>query len=112
MKRIEIIIPHGRVEDVHEIIEAVNTGGMSYYSVEGSGRVKAERIIVGRGTDQTIPQYIPRAKVEVVVKDHQVEELLSKLTDKLSSEFGGKIFVVDVPVALDLRTKKRGEEAI
>jgi nitrogen regulatory protein PII len=53
---------------------------MSYYSVEGSGRVKAERIIVGRGTDETIPQYIPRAKVEVVVKDHKVEELVSKLT--------------------------------
>jgi len=50
--------------------------------------------------------------VEVVVKDHQVEELVSKFTDKLGSEFGGKIFVVDVPIAIDLRSKKRGEEAI
>jgi hypothetical protein len=30
----------------------------------------------------------------------------------LSSELGGKIFVIDVPVAVDLATKKRGEEVI
>jgi len=53
MKRIEIIIPHRLVDDAHEIIEGVNTGGMSYYSIEGSGRVKAERIIIGRGTEES-----------------------------------------------------------
>ena len=41
-----------------------------------------------------------------------VEELISKITDKLGSELGGKIFVLDVPVAVDIRTKKRGEDAI
>ena len=55
MKRVEIIMPH-------EIIKDVNTGGMSYYTVEGSGRIKAERMTVGRGTAQTQPQYIPRTK--------------------------------------------------
>jgi nitrogen regulatory protein P-II 1 len=63
------------------------------------------------GTSETQPKYIPRTKVEVVVKDHQVEELISKI-DKLGSELGGKIFVIDVQVAVDIRTKKRGEDAI
>ena len=90
----------------------VNTGGMSYYMVEGSGRIKAERITVGRGTTQTQPNYIPRTKIEVVVKDQQVDELISKITEKLDSELGGKIFVVDVPIAVDIRTKKTGEDAI
>src|ERR1044071_9795956 len=97
MKRVEIIIPHRMLEDAHEIIKDVNTGGMSYYTVEGSGRIKAQRITVGRGTFQTQPQYIPRTKIEVVVKDDQVEELISKITEKLGSELGGKIFVIDVP---------------
>lgn len=112
MKRVEIIIPHRMLEDAHEIIKDVNTGGMSYYTVEGSGRIKAQRITVGRGTFQTQPQYIPRTKIEVVVKDDQVEELISKITEKLGSELGGKIFVIDVPVAVDMRTRKRGDEAI
>ena len=112
MKRIEIIIPDSKLEDAHEILKDVNHGGMSYYMVQGSGRIKAEQIIVGRGTTQTQPEYIERAKVDVVVKDHQVEQLVSKLTDRLGSELGGKIFVVDIPASVDLRTKKTGEDAI
>jgi nitrogen regulatory protein PII len=30
----------------------------------------------------------------------------------LGSELGGKIFVVDVLIAVDIATKKRGEDAI
>ena len=112
MKRIEIIIPHRKLGDAHEILKDVNTGGMSYYAVEGSGRIKAERITVGRGTAQTQPEYVQRTKVEVVVKNEQVDELISKITDKLGGEVGGKIFVVDVPIAVDIATKKTGEDAI
>jgi nitrogen regulatory protein PII len=112
MKRIELIIAHRKLEDAHEILKDVNTVGMTYYTVEGSGRIKAERITVGRGTTQTQPDHIPRTKVEAVVKDHQVDELISKITNKLSSELVGKIFVVDVPVASDIGTKKMRDEAI
>jgi nitrogen regulatory protein P-II 1 len=112
MKKIEIIIPESKLKGAHEILKDVNSGGMSYYTVEGSGRIKAESIIVGRGTTQTQPEYIPRIKVDVIVKDHQVEQLVSKLTDRLHSELGGKIFVLDVPIAVDIRTKKTGEDTI
>jgi len=112
MKRIEIIIPHRLLADTHGILKEVNVGGMSHYRIEGSGRVKAQPVTSQRGTSQTQPEYIPRTKIEVVVKDEQVEEIISKLTDRLGSELGGKIFVIDVPVAVDLATKKRGEEVI
>ncbi|MFZ0512113.1 MAG: P-II family nitrogen regulator [Candidatus Nitrosopolaris sp.] len=112
MKKIELIIQDSKLKDAHAILKNVNGGGMSYYTVEGSGRVKAERIIVGRGTIQTQAEYVPRIKVEVIVKDDQVEQLVSELADKLGSELGGKIFVVDIPIAVDIRTKKTGEDAI
>jgi nitrogen regulatory protein PII len=112
MKKIEIIISESKLKDAHEILKNVNSGGMSYCTVEGSGRIRAESIIVGRGTTQTQPEYIPRMKVDVIVKDHQLEQLVSKLTDRLGSELGGKIFVLDVPIAVDLRTKRTGEDAI
>jgi nitrogen regulatory protein P-II 1 len=79
MKKIELIIPESKLKDAHAILINVNSGGMSYYTVEGSGRVKAEEIIVGRGTVETQPEYIPRTKIEVIVKDDQVEQLVSCL---------------------------------
>ena len=112
MKKIELIIPDSKLKDAHAILSNVNSGGMSYYTVEGSGRVKAESIIVGRGTIQTQPEYVPRTKIDVIVKDDQVGQLVSELADRLGSELGGKIFVVDIPIAVDIRTKKTGEDAI
>jgi nitrogen regulatory protein PII len=38
--------------------------------------------------------------------------LLSNLRERLREEQGGKIFVVDVPVAIDITTNRRGEEAM
>ena len=113
MKRIEIIIPHRKLEAAHEILKNVNAGGMSYYKIEGAGNIKAEPLTVGRGTQQSRPVWhVPRTKVEVVVKDDQVAELIPRITESLGSELGGKIFVVDVPVAVDMRMKKSGEDAI
>jgi nitrogen regulatory protein P-II 1 len=106
MKKIEPIIPESKLEEAHAILINVNSGGMSYYTVEGSGRVKTEGTIVGRGTVETQPEYIPRTKIDVIVKDDQVEQLVSKLTDRVGSELGGKIFVSDISIAVDLRTKK------
>ena len=112
MKKVEIIIPHGMLVDAHNVLKELNVGGMSYYSISGSGKVKADPVVAGTHPSQT-PEYISRTKVEVVVKDEQFEELIVKVRERLRVEpQGGKIFVVDVPVALDITTNKRGEEAI
>jgi nitrogen regulatory protein PII len=52
VKRVEIILPHRLLADVHAILKEVNVRGMSHYRIEGSGRVKAQPV-----------------KIEVVVKD-------------------------------------------
>ena len=112
MKKIEIVIPHGMLVDAHNVLKDLNVGGMSYYSISGSGRVKVDPVVASTHPTQT-PEYISRTKVEVVVKDEQLEELIVKLRERLRVEpQGGKIFVVDVPVAIDITTNKRGEEAI
>ena len=112
MKKLEIIIPNRRLNDVSEILKEANTGGMSYSRIEGRGRVKAEAVAVGRGTMHYKPEFIPRLKVEVVVKDEQVDGLIKTFVDKIGDNIGGKIFVMDIPIAVDLTTKKTGENAI
>ena len=43
MKRVEIIIPDRKLRDANEVIRDANTGGMSYYRIEGRGGI-AQRI--------------------------------------------------------------------
>jgi nitrogen regulatory protein P-II 1 len=112
MKKMEIIIPNRRLNDVSEILKDANTGGMSCYRIEGRGKVKAEAVSVGRGTMRYKPEFIPRTKVEVVVKDEQVEDLIKSLREKLGDNIGGKIFVMYVDIAVDLTTGNRDDSAI
>lgn len=48
----------------------------------------------------------------MIVKDDQVEGLIQSFIEKLGNELGGKIFVTDVSLAVDLTTKNRGESSI
>ena len=113
MKKLEIIIPHRRLDDVSEILKSANTGGMSHYKIEGRGKVKAEPVEVARGTASYTPEFIPRTKVEVIIRDDQVEAVINKLVEKLGGDaLGGKLFVTDVQIAVDLSSKQSGESTI
>lgn len=55
MKKLELTIPHRRLDNVSEILKSANTGGMSHYKIEGRGKVKAQEVAVGRGTMKYTP---------------------------------------------------------
>jgi nitrogen regulatory protein P-II 1 len=113
LKQIQIVIPDRALKDVDEILREAQVGGMTHYRVEGRGTTKAEAVSVGRGTMKYIPKYIPRTKVEVVVKDDQVDLILGNIIDRLgANEISGKIFVLEVPLTFDIRTGRKGESAI
>ncbi len=85
---------------------------MTFCRVEGREKIKAKPVAIDRGTRHFTPEFVPRMKMEVVVSDNQVDDIISKIVDKLANpEVGGKIFVVDVPTAIDLATKEQGEKA-
>ena len=113
MKQIQIVIPDRALKDVDEILGEAQVGGMTHCRVEGRGTTKAEAVTVGRGTMKYIPEYIPRTEVEVVVKDDQVDLILSNIMDRLgANQISGKIFVLEALLAFDIRTGSKGESAI
>ena len=113
MKEIQIFVPDHALNDVNDILKESQVGGMSHYRIHGRGSARAEEVAVGRGTMRHTPEYNPRTKIEVVVRDDQVNSLLHKIAEKLrSSDVVGKVFVLDVPIALDIRTNKTGESAL
>ena len=113
MKKIEIIIPDRLFNDVNRIIKNTHAGGMTYSRVEGRGNIKAKPVAIDRGTRHFTPEFIPRIKMEVVVRDEQVDDIVNKIVDELAKpNVGGKIFVIDVATAIDLATKEHGEKAL
>ncbi len=112
MKKIEIIIPDRELQTVSEIFKDNNIGGMNHYRIEGKGKTKPEPVSIGRGTMQYTPEFIPRTKIESVVKDEAVEIIVTNLLEKLSSKIGGKIFISNIENAIDIRTKSRDNSAL
>ncbi len=112
MKKVEIITPNGHLADVHDVLKELNVGGMSHYGIEGAGRIKADPVVAGTHP-ASLPEYIMRHKVEVVVKESQVGPLITKIRERLSKgPPGGKIFVSNISQALDIVTPKEGEDVI
>jgi nitrogen regulatory protein P-II 1 len=101
VKLINIIVPDRQLHYVNRILREADVGGMSYYRIEGRSKAKAT-------------EFIPKYKIEVVVRDDQVEALINRIGDGIGGDIttGGKIFVIDVTAALDLSTRKKGEAAI
>jgi nitrogen regulatory protein P-II 1 len=96
MKRLEIIIPHRRLYDVNEILKSAKTGGVIHYKIEGRGKVKAQEVAVGGGTMKYTPEYIPRTKVEVIIKDDQGESLIDKLVERLGGDTLCQIYMLQL----------------
>ena len=58
--------------------------------------------------------FLPKTKLEIVVKDEQLEEIIEVITKAAQTgRIGdGKIFVIDLQDVIRIRTEERGEDAI
>jgi len=112
MKKIEAIIQPHKLEDVKEALKKVGLDGMTVIEVRGHGRQKGHKEVY-RGMEYQV-DLLPKIKLEMVVADARVEEVLSTLaasarTGKIGD---GKIFVSDVAEAIRIRNDDRGESAL
>ncbi len=112
MKHVEMILRPEKLEDLKAILDSLNIHGMTVTMVSGCGKQKG-RVKVYRGTEFSI-NLIPKVKVETVVRDEQVDELVQKVLKEIQTgEIGdGKIFVTNVEQAVRIRTGETGSDAI
>lgn len=112
MKMLQIITRPPRLDDVIEALRQHGVHGLTITDVTGCGkqRGRTERY---RGAEYTI-QLQPKVKIETVVPDEGVEELIRAVAQAArTGEVGdGKIFVFNVEEALRIRTGEKGEEAV
>ncbi len=114
MKRIDLIIPHERLEEVNEILHKHKVGGMSFYDIKGRGKAKREPVAVGRGVMRYVPEFGFRTKIEVLVPDSKLKPIVDDILKAIStgSASDGKIFVYDVVETYDIGTKEKGDAAV
>ncbi len=104
MKKVEAIIRPFKLEDVK--LALVNAGivGMTVTEVRGFGRQKGQ-VERYRGSEFTV-EFLQKLKIEVVVADDNVSEVLKAIADAAKTgEIGdGKIFISPVESVIRIRT--------
>ena len=112
MKLITAIIKPFKLDDVREALSDVGVNGITVTEVKGFGRQKGHTELY-RGAEYVI-DFLPKVKVEVVVEDMIVENVIEAITQAArTGRIGdGKIFVIPIDEAVRIRTGDRGADAI
>lgn len=112
VKKIEAIIKPFKLDEVKDALSQVGVQGMTVTEVKGFGRTGGKKEIY-RGSAYVV-DFVPKVKIEVVVPDTLVHDVLQAIEDaaKTGRIGDGKIFVSPIEEAVRIRTSERGEEAI
>ena len=112
MKKVEAIIRSDKLEDLKNALTGSGLAkGMTVSQVLGYGNQRGFAEFV-RG--QRIVPTLAKVKVEIVVKDMAVDEVVDAIRRAVATgEVGdGKIFIVPIDDVIRIRTGERGGDAI
>ena len=112
MKKIEAVIKPFKLDDVKDALHEIGVSGITATEVKGFGRQKGHTELY-RGAEYVI-DFLPKVKVEVVVEDVLVENVIEAITQAArTGRIGdGKIFVLPIDEAVRIRTGDRGADAV
>ena len=112
MQMITAVIKPFKLEEVREALAECGVTGLTVTEVKGFGRQKGHTELY-RGAEYVV-DFLPKVKVEIVVKDDDVERCVDAIvrsarTGKIGD---GKIFVTDVQRVVRIRTGEEDESAV
>ena len=112
MKKVEAIIKPFKLDEVKEALNEIGVQGLTVSEVKGFGRQKGHTELY-RGAEYVV-DFLPKVKVEVVVKDADVERCIEAIVKaaKTGKIGDGKIFVLPVEEVIRIRTGDLGEKAL
>lgn len=112
MKLITAVIKPFKLDEVREALSAIGVQGLTVTEVKGFGRQKGHTELY-RGAEYVV-DFLPKVKVEVVVKDDDVERCIDAILKaaKTGKIGDGKIFVTPVEQVVRIRTGETDEAAV
>jgi len=112
MKKVEAIIKPFKLDEVKDALGEIGIQGMTVSEVKGFGRTGGKKEVY-RGSAYVV-DFVPKVKLEVVVADSQVSQVIEAVEKaaKTGRIGDGKVFVTTVEEAVRIRTGERGEDAV
>lgn len=112
MKKVEVIIREEKLVDVKDALERAGIVALTITPVRGRGRQRGQTY--WRGTATFPADILPKLKMDLVVKDEEVEKAVAAIIKAAwTGDVGdGKIFVSSVEEVVRIRTGERGDAAI
>ena len=112
MKMVTAIVKPFKLDEVREALSGIGVQGITVTEVKGFGRQKGHTELY-RGAEYVV-DFLPKVKVEVVVKDDDVERCVDAIvkaarTGKIGD---GKIFITTVERIVRIRTGETDESAV
>ena len=94
-------------------LAGAGVAGLNIVHVTGRG-VQKGIVHMGRGGESYEVDMLPKVKIEVVVQESRVEELVNTICEAAhTGRIGdGKIFVIPVADAIRVRTGEKGDAAL
>jgi nitrogen regulatory protein PII len=112
MKLITGIIKPFKLDEVREALATIGVSGITVTEVKGFGRQKGHTELY-RGAEYVV-DFLPKLKVEIAVRNDQVEPTIDAITKAAhTGKIGdGKVFVTELEQVLRIRTGETGQDAI
>ena len=113
MKEIEFIIKPEKMENLQRILNNCGANGVIVTYLSGYGRQRGLKQVYTR--DEVVGgTLLPKLSFRTVVADNIVETIVEKVVAELNTgSFGdGKIFIRNIEDVIQIRTGRRGSEAL
>lgn len=112
MKLVIAVIKPFKLEDVREALTAIGVAGMTATEAKGFGRQKGQTEIY-RGAEYAI-NMLPKVRLEIATSDALAAQVVETIRATASTDTigDGKIFVLDLPEVVRIRTGETGELAL
>jgi nitrogen regulatory protein P-II 1 len=112
MRLVTGVIKPFKLDDVKTALESFGVHGLTVTEASGYGRQKGHTEVY-RGAEYTV-DLVPKVKVEVLVDDADVEDVMevivkSAQTGKIGD---GKVWALPVDAVIRVRTGERGVDAL
>ena len=113
MKKIEAIIKPFKLSQVKEALHELGISGMTLVDVKGFGRQRGSTGGIDND-DSFDDEFLAKMKLEVIVEDKQVENVIEAIkSTAYSGKIGdGKIFVSNIEQVIRIRTGEKDSDAV
>jgi nitrogen regulatory protein P-II 1 len=114
MKRVEALIRPERLEPVKIGLSEAGVTGLSVSTVVGRGELPPEERRAGRAGETVFVDMLPKLKLEAIVPDGNVENVIAVIREHAGvGDLGdGLVFVSEIEDAISIRTGERGSDSL